>query len=114
MAVALLGIALTVVIQLFSANLRSLGVSEDHVAASVRAEAKLREILDDEDLGEKAWTETTDDGYRIDVSVTEALKDRTETLQVSVFDVKLTVRWKKGEKERLQTLRTLKLMPRKV
>lgn len=113
-AIAVLAIALTVFMQLFSMNLRSIGSSEDHVAASIRAEAKMREILDDEELGEKAWSEIADDGSRIDVSVTEALKERSEALQVMLFDVQLTVRWKKGDKERVQTLRTLKVMPRKV
>lgn len=113
-AVAILGIALTVVMQLFSANLRSIKASEDHVDASMRAEAKMREILDDEELGEKAWTETTDEGYRIDVSVTETMKERTETLQVALFEVTLAIRWKKADKERVQILRTLKVMPRKV
>jgi prepilin-type N-terminal cleavage/methylation domain-containing protein len=113
-AIAVLAIALTVFMQLFSMNLRSIGASEDHVAASIRAEAKMREILDDEELGEKAWSEIADDGSRIDVSVTEALKERSEALQVMLFDVELTVRWKKGDKERVQTLRTLKVMPRKV
>jgi len=39
-AVALLGIAVTVVIQLFSANLRAIASSEDYIYASARAEAK--------------------------------------------------------------------------
>ena len=89
MATAILGIAIAVVLQLFSANLRSISLSGDYVTAATRADAKMKEILNgDEKLSEKAFSETTDDGYRIDVSVTEVLKERTDTLPV-----KLPLKW---------------------
>ncbi|MGE5238662.1 MAG: type IV pilus modification PilV family protein, partial [Chloroflexota bacterium] len=69
-AVALLGIAVTVVLQLFSANLRTLAASEDYVAAVTQAEVKMRELLDQESLIETAWTETSEEGHIMDVSIT--------------------------------------------
>jgi general secretion pathway protein I len=113
-AVALLGIAITVVLQLFSANLQVLSASEDYVAAATRANVKLRELLDEETLTERSWSETSDEGYRMDISVTNALQDRTESLQVSLFEIALTVRWSKGTRERSLTMRTLRTLPKQI
>jgi len=109
-ATAVLGIAITVVLQLFSANLRSISLSGDYIAAATTAEAKMREILDDDALTEKSYSEITDDGYRMDISVTDTLKERTENLEVRLLEIDLTIHWVKGVKERSFTLRTLKVV----
>ncbi len=113
-ALALLGIALLVIVQLFSADLRGIAVSDDYVVAVSTAESRMRELLDEDKLSEKDWSESTDDGYRIDASVKESLKDRTENLQVRLLDIGLTVYWKKGGRDRSVTLRTLKVMNKEV
>ncbi|GAB4420300.1 MAG: hypothetical protein OHK0032_16020 [Thermodesulfovibrionales bacterium] len=113
-ALAILGIAITVVLQLFSANLRAVSTSEDYVSAAMKAEAKMREILDDEKLTERSWSETTDDGYRIDVSVSDTSKERTENLLVRLLEIDLTLRWIKGTKERSLTLRTVKVVNKQI
>lgn len=113
-AVALLGIAVTVVIQLFSANLRALASSEDYIYASAKAEAMMREILDDDELSETSFSEITDDGYRIDVSIAEVLQDRTENLQVRLLEVVLAVYWTSGTRERSMTLRTMKMLEKEI
>jgi prepilin-type N-terminal cleavage/methylation domain-containing protein len=109
-ATAILGIAVAVVLQLFSANLRALSLSEDYVSATKRAEAKMREILDNATLAETSFSETTGDGYRIDVSVTSAIEERTENLPVKLLEISLTVHWTKGLKERSLSLKTMKLV----
>ncbi|MCL5024429.1 MAG: prepilin-type N-terminal cleavage/methylation domain-containing protein [Nitrospirae bacterium] len=113
-AMAVLGIAVTLVIRLFSADMRAIATSEDYVAAAAKAEAKMRDVLDDDGLTEKTESEVTDDGYRIDVSVASAAKERTEDLQMNLLDITLTIRWTKGAKERSLTLRTLKAVPKQV
>ncbi len=113
-ALALLGIALLVIVQLFSADLRGISGSEDYVVAVAKAESRMRELLDDDKLAEADWSEPTDDGYRIDISVKEALKDRTENLQVRLFDIRLSVSWRKGERDRFVTLSTQKVMNKEV
>ncbi len=105
---ALLGIAITIILQLFSANLRALSVSSNYVSAAMLAEAKMREILDDTDLTEKSWSEVTDEGYRFDASITETLKDRTENLQFRMLEIDLTLQWLEGSKNRSLTLKTLR------
>lgn len=113
-ALAILGIAITVVLQLFSANLRSIAASEDYISAVTTAEARLRDILDDEELSEKSWSETTSDGYRMDVTVSDALTERTDNLQVKALIIDLTIRWVKGVKENSINLKTMKSVEKKV
>lgn len=113
-ALAILGIAITVVLQLFSANLRSIAASEDYISAVTTAEARLRDILDDEELSEKSWSETTNDGYRMDVTVSDALTERTDNLQVKALIIDLTIRWVKGVKENSINIKTMKSVEKKI
>jgi type II secretion system protein I len=113
-ATALLGIAVAVVLQLFSSNLRALSVSEDFVHASIKAEAKMREILDNDKPSETSFSETTDDGYRLDILVKDTLKERTENIDIALFQIDVTVHWMKGTKERSFTLRSLKAVKKQI
>lgn len=113
-AVALLGIAITVVLQLFSADLKAIAASEEYVSAAARAEAKMREVQDNDTLAEGYTTETTNDGYRLDVSIASTLRERTDTLQVTLMDILVTVRWTKGTRERSLSLRTMKLVNKQI
>ena len=111
-AIAILGIAITVVIQLFSANLRAISASGDYVYAAIKAESKMRDILSDDDykLFEKSFSETTNDGYIIDVSIINVLNERTDNLLVKLLEINLTVHWTRGIKERYLKLKTMKLV----
>jgi prepilin-type N-terminal cleavage/methylation domain-containing protein len=113
-AIAILSIAVTVVLQLFSANLRAVSVSGDIVSAATKAQVKMRAVLDEENLAERVSSEVTDDGYRIDTSIAETLQERTENLQVKMFEIAVTVHWVKGIRERSLTLRTLKTVQKEV
>jgi len=113
-ALSISGIALMVVLQLFSTNLKAISVSEDYVYAATRAEAKMRELLYDHNLSEGSWSEVTPDGYRIDVSIRDAEKDRTQNLKVRLLDVDLTIHWLKGTRNRSLTLKTLKVVNKQI
>ncbi|HXX57403.1 MAG TPA: prepilin-type N-terminal cleavage/methylation domain-containing protein [Thermodesulfovibrionales bacterium] len=113
-AIALLAMAVTVVLQLFSANLRALSTSEDYVLAAAKADAKMRQVLDDDKLSESSWSERTDDGYTINVSVSEAMKERTDNLQVKLLDITMTTSWAVGAKTKSITLRTMKTVEKKI
>lgn len=113
-SLALLGIAITVILQLFSSNLRALSVSQNYVSAAIRAEAKMRDILEDTNLQENAWSEVTDEGYRFDASVTETFKERTENLQVRMLEINLTAQWPEGSKMKYLTLKTLKVVYKRI
>jgi prepilin-type N-terminal cleavage/methylation domain-containing protein len=109
-ATSVLAIAVVVVIQLFSANLRGISLSDDYVSAVVKANIKMREVLDRGDFSEGVLSETTDDGYRIDITMTEALTERTETLPVRIFEIDLTVFWEDGIREKSFTLKTMQFV----
>ncbi len=113
-ALALLSIALIVILQLFSANLRGITASEETAKAMMKADSAMREVLDDEDIDVKSSSETTNDGYRIDVSITNAADDRTSNLSMKLLEINLTVHWRDGARERAVTLKTMKAIPRKV
>jgi prepilin-type N-terminal cleavage/methylation domain-containing protein len=109
---AIMGIAVVVLFQIFSANLRSIAVSEDYTSAAVKAEARMREVLDNDKLEESSWSEVTAEGYRLDIVIAETLNQRTELLPVRLLDVVLTINWKKGAKDKSMTLRTIKMVGR--
>src|SRR5271157_4087405 len=96
-ALALVAIALLVIVRLFSADLRGITVSQDYVAAVIKAETKMREALADPSMNEGDLTEVTDDGYRINTSVKETLKNRSDNLLVRVLDIGITVSWRNGQ-----------------
>ncbi|MDA8083403.1 MAG: type II secretion system protein [Nitrospiraceae bacterium] len=113
-AMAVLSIALVAVFELFSSGLRGLSASDEYVIAAVKAEAKMREVLDEEKLEEKSWQETSDDGYRFDVAIKKTDAERTEMLPVDLMEVSLTVSWTRGVKERSLSLKTLKMVNKKI
>ncbi len=113
-SIAIVGIAVTIIFQLFSANLRAISVSKDYVSVVVRAEEKMREIMDDEKLSEKTLSETTEDGYRIDYSISKVLEDKTENLHVEVFQIDMSIYWTEGMKNRSMKLSTLKTVQKQV
>lgn len=113
-ATAILGIAVAVILQLFSSNLRALSVSEDFVQASIKAEVKMREVLDNDKPSETSFSETTADGYRTDVVIKNTLKERTENIDINLFQIDVTVHWTKGTKERSFTVRSLKAVRKQI
>jgi prepilin-type N-terminal cleavage/methylation domain-containing protein len=112
-SLAIMAIAMTLVIQLFSANLRAVVRSGDMTSAIIKGEYRLREILAEPFLTEKAWNEVTDDGYRIDVAVSEAMGEKTENLPVKLMEIALTVHWTDGLKEKSLRLKTMKVVDKK-
>jgi len=112
-AIVILGVAVVLVLQLFSAGIRAITVSEEYVTAVEKAEAKMREVLDEEKLEESAWSEAMEDGSTADVTVSETLKERTGSLPVKVLEIALTLHWTNGAKNRSLTLKTMKVVARK-
>ena len=113
-AFVLLASVVTVILQLFSSNLKTLSLTEDYLSATVKAETRMREILADDTLAESAWTETTTDGYRIDVAVNPAFEGRTKDLPLKMLEIGVTMTWKKGTKNRSLTLKTMKTVKRQI
>jgi parvulin-like peptidyl-prolyl isomerase len=111
-ALAILATAVTIMFQLFSASLRNIAVSEDVVAASLKAEAKMREVLSKEELVVDSWEEQTDDGYRFVVNITDTLQQKTDSLPMQLLQVDVAITWTKNSKERSLRLKTYKTVHR--
>ncbi len=109
-ALAIMAIATALVIQLFSADLRAIARSGDMTLAAVRGDYRIREILAEPSLEENTWSESTEDGYRLDIAVSEVMKPRTDNLPVKMMEVELTVHWLEGTKEKSLRLKTMKMI----
>jgi general secretion pathway protein I len=107
-AFVLLAATVTVILQLFSSGIKALSLSEDYATAVVRAESKMREVLDNEQLAENAWSETSPDGYRFDITVAKAYEARTKDLPVKILEIGITMFWKMGGKDKSLILNTMK------
>ena len=113
-ALALLGMAVTAILQLFSVNLRSISTSEEYLAGSLEAQAKMREVLDSGEFSERSWNGVTVNGYRFQVSVSDTLQERVETLPLKMVAVEVKVFWARGSGEKSLTLKTLKAVEKKI
>jgi general secretion pathway protein I len=107
-AFVLLATTVTVILQLFSSGIKALSVSEDYASAVVRVESKMREILDNEQLSENTWSETSPEGYRFDITVAKTYEARTKDLPLKILEIGVTMSWKKDGKDKSLTLNTMK------
>ena len=114
-AVAILGIAITVVIQLFSGGLRLEKESEDYTRAVFYG----RQLLEELSL-KKEFTETSEEGvfegdyrwkYEIEpVAVVE--EDQYEKYPLDVLKIKVLVFWPHGDKDKSLSFETIKTFPK--
>ena len=111
-SLTLIGVAVVYLVQLFSANLRTIGTSQDYMEALTRAEAVIREITERDKIEEASWQEETDQGYRVAVSVSEAEKERTEDLPVKLLYIEMTFSWETASRKKSLTLKSLKVVER--
>ena len=110
-ALTLMGITLTAFVQLFSGSLRTVSKSQDYVYASIRADTAMREVMERSDLDVDSWTETDEEGYIIDVTITEVDEERFEELdEHRLLQIDLTLKWIKGESERAIKLSSMQVV----
>jgi len=112
-AFVILTTVVTVVLQLFSANLKALRMSDDYLTATLLADIRMKDILEGSQVKEGTSSETKE-GYVMDITITETLKDRTKYLSWKVFEVVMDVSWQKGTKKRSFSLKTCKTVKREV
>ena len=116
-AMAILGVGLTVIIELFSGSLRLVRTSGEYTKAVNYARVKMEEITVKPTMVEGSEHGDFDGTYhwQVDVKRMDLLPARIETdfkPPVELFQVKVHVLWKSGIKERstvLETYRTIKL-----
>lgn len=98
------------VIQLSSANLRNLAVSDERIETLGRANEKMREVLDSDQSEDKTWHDVDADGYSYDINVAETLKERTEALSVKLLEITVSVQSTKDKRSKQITLKTAKMV----
>ena len=116
-AVAILSVGITVIIELFSGSLRLARTSGEYTKAVNYARVKMEETTVKPTMNEGIEEGEFDGAYRwqVDVKRVDILPPRIETdfkPPVELFQVKVHVLWKSGTKERstvLETYRTIKL-----
>jgi general secretion pathway protein I len=116
-ALAILGIGLTVIIELFSGGLRLGRTSEEYTKAINYASVKMEEIMTQQNVEEGTDEGEFDDTFRWQVGVNkvDVLPGEKSTEfkpPVELYQVKVDVLWKSGSKERsarLESYRTIKL-----
>lgn len=109
-ALTIMAFAVVYLVQLSSSSLRLISTSGDYMDALVQAESKMREIVSREKLEEKSWREETDHGYQVDVSISEALKERSENLPMKLLQIEMNFSWQKALRKKTLTLKTLKMV----
>ena len=109
-AVSVLAIALTVILQLFSGGLRSARTSEDYTRGVFHAREKMEEILLTDlepGVAEGEW----EDSYRWQsaVDLLETPEEDQVTLPFDTYSVSVTVSWGAEERQREFQLTTLQM-----
>jgi type II secretion system protein I len=109
-ALTIMAFAVVYLVNLMSSNLRLISTSGDYMDALVQAESKMREIVSRNKLEETSWREETDEGYQVDVSISEALKERSENLPMKLLRIEMNFSWQKALRKKTLTLTTLKMV----
>jgi len=115
-AVAILGIGLTAILELFSGGLRLGRASEEYTKAVNYARMKMEEMAVKPEVAEGVEEGSFDDTFRWQVEVKKVdllpVEDKPDfKLPAHFFQVQINVIWKSGSKERstrIESYRTIK------
>ncbi len=113
-ALAILGIGLTLIIELFSGGLRLARTSEEYTKAMGFARMKLEEIISQQNIEEGTVEGEFDDTFRWQMSAKKmdllpVEKGSDFKPPVELFQVRVDVLWKSGAKERSATIESYKV-----
>jgi general secretion pathway protein I len=114
-ALAILGIGLTVIIELFSGGLRLARISEEYSKGVNYARSKMEEVMIQPALEEGTEEGEFDDTYRWAVGIEKVnlLPQRTDiefNPPVELFLIKINVQWKSGSKTRSTSVESYKTL----
>jgi general secretion pathway protein I len=116
-AMAILGIGLAILLELFSGGLRSARVSEEYTRALWYGKAKMEEMLTAKDLSEGVTEDTFDSHFSWKSEVTKANPSLGQessvnaTLPIDLYKVIVKVTWPSGQGQRsleMESLRAFK------
>jgi general secretion pathway protein I len=113
-ALAILGIGLMVIIELFSGGLRLARTSEEYTKAMNFARTKMEEIISQQKMEEGMDEGKCDDEtFRWQVNIKKAdilpvEKDSDFKPPIELFEVRVDILWKSGSKERSASIESYK------
>lgn len=113
-ALAILGLALGVLFQIFSTGLGSARVAQGYTLATALAESKLASLGIEEPLAEGETAGWFDDDFRWRVAVRsyeQEARAAGEGASIEPYEVVVTVSWGEPDEERSVSLTTLRLAP---
>ena len=113
-AMAILGMGLAVIMELFSGGLRLGRAAEEYTKAANYARIKLEEIWSQQNIAEGTEEGEFDDVFRWKVSMKKIdilpiEKNPDFKPPVELFQVKVSVLWKSGSKERSASIESYKM-----
>ena len=107
-ALSILGIALTVLIQLFSGGLRQAKNSRDYTKAVLYAKQVMEEMAMQEYLTEGVEQGDLAEGYRWQVTISPQEISTEEDFPLELYRLRVDIFFTQGEKEKKVELSTLK------
>ena len=116
-SVVLLGVGLTVILELFSGGLRSVRISEEYTRAVWYSRTKMEEMLIARDFSEGVTEGAFDPQYSWKAEVKKSNpsigqeEETSSTLPIDLYQVVITVTWISGVRQRsleIESLRALK------
>jgi general secretion pathway protein I len=112
-ALAILGVSLTVIIELFSGGLRLARTSEEYTKAMSYAQMKMEEIATQQDIEEGIKEGEFDNTFRWKVGVKKVdILPVEKALEfkppVELFQIRVNILWKSGSKERSASIESFK------
>ena len=110
-ALSVLGIALAVVMELFSGGLRSARLSDDYTRAAIYGREKMEEILSGGTLTEGSLEGDIGDTFtwKATISRLEPPEEEAEKTPFDIYRVKLQILWGPDEKKKSFDLNTMKI-----
>ena len=110
-AISIMAICLTVILQLFSGGLKSGRLSDDYTRGVFHAREIMEEILASEALAEGVSEGHFDDSYswKAEVIRVEQTDEEESKLPLDTFTIKVQVTWGETERKKLFELETIKV-----
>ncbi len=111
MALSVLGIALAVVMELFSGGLKAARLSDDYTRAAIYGREKMEEILSARTLTEGSLEGDIGDsfGWKATISRLEPPENEAEKTPFDIYRVELKILWGPDEKKKSFDLSTMKI-----
>ena len=114
-AMMILSISLTVILQLFSGGLKAAGMSENYTRAVFYAREQMEAILLAEEFESGTWKGEFDDDFRwkSDIVWLEPSEEEKDRIPLDIFSITVKVIWNEGPNEKSFEIGTLKLAEKK-